>query len=267
MSECPVSTLRLSVRGGVAAFAYGLFAYLGFLGTILYAIGFVGNLWVPKSIDSGPSAPLLTALTMNIALLALFAVQHSVMARPAFKGWWTRYVPAAVERSTYVILSSLALVLLFWQWRALPMSVWTVDNEAGRLVLSLLSWSGWATVFASTFLINHFELFGLKQVFARASRRVLAGPVFSTPLLYRMVRHPLYLGFVFAFWATPDMTVGHLLFALATTGYILVAIRLEERDLIAVFGDQYRHYQRDVPMLLPLVKRRSVRTPAGSVTP
>lgn len=252
MSACPITTIRRSVSGRVVAVLYGVLAYGLFLATILYAIGFVGDLWVPKSINSGPTHSLLATLNIDIALLALFAVQHSVMARPAFKRAWTRLVPMSVERSTYVVFASAALMLLFWQWQPIPTLVWTIDNEVGRVVLNLMFWGGWGLVFASTFLINHFELFGLRQVFARAMNRSIPRSSFRTPLFYRVVRHPLYLGFLLAFWSTPEMTAGHLVFAIGTTGYILLAIMLEERDLIDTFGEQYRRYRREVRMLLPL---------------
>ena len=261
MSACPMTTIRQSLSGGIVAVLYGVFAYVLFLVTVLYAIGFVGNFWVPKSIDSGHEGSLLTVLNVDLALLALFAVQHSVMARPAFKRWWTRLVPMAVERSTYVIFASGALMLLFWQWRPIVMPIWTIENAAVRAVLDVMYWMGWVLVFASTFLINHFDLFGLRQVFARALNRTIPAPVFRTPLLYRLVRHPLYLGFLIAFWSTPDMTAGHLVFAIGTTGYILVAIYLEERDLMVAFGERYRRYRREVRMLLPLPVRRGTSDP------
>ncbi len=256
MSTCPITTMRQSLSGGIVAVLYGLFAYAFFFATILYAIGFVGNLWVSKSIDSGSTGSLLSTLNIDIALLALFAVQHSVMARPAFKRWWTRLVPMSVERSTYVIFASAALMLLYWQWQPIPTRVWTIDNDPGRFVLNAGYWIGWAMVFGSTFLINHFELFGLRQVFARAMNRAIPEQQFRTPLLYRIVRHPLYLGFLIAFWSTPDMTAGHLVFAIGTTGYMLLAIVLEEHDLIDAFGEQYRRYRKEVPMLLPLPMRK-----------
>ena len=237
---------------------YGAACYAAFLATILYAIGFVAGLGVPKHIDNGASSGFATALLVDIALLGLFAVQHSGMARPGFKRWWTRIVPASIERSTYVLLSSLVLILLFWQWQPLPQQVWSVDDGLARKMLHAFSAVGWLLVFSSTFLINHFELFGLQQVWRQgrghdAAERI---PPFVTRAFYRIVRHPLMLGFLIAFWATPTMTLGHLLFAAATTAYIFVAVKfLEERDLVAVYGDTYRDYQRRVPMILPLPRR------------
>lgn len=248
---------------GLAALFYGLVAYFLFLGTILYAIGFVGNFAVPKGIDDGETGPLATALAVNILLLGGFAIQHSVMARQGFKRWWTRFVPKSVERTTYVLLASSVLILLFWQWRPIPDPIWTVTGPAA-VILTAIFWIGWGLVFLSTFLIDHFELFGLRQVWARLRGKPLPPPSFKTPLFYRAVRHPLYLGFLLAFWATPTMTAGHLLFAVATTGYILIAIALEERDLVALFGDQYRRYRREVSMLVPLPARKSRPVPAMS---
>jgi protein-S-isoprenylcysteine O-methyltransferase Ste14 len=233
---------------------YGLGAYALFLVTILYAIGFVGNFLVPKSIDTGTPASVVEAVSLNLLWLGLFAAQHSVMARPGFKRWWTRFVPKSIERSTFVLFASLALLLLYWQWRPMPQPIWNVEGAAGTW-LQAVSWLGWALVFASTFMIHHFELFGLRQVVAAWARRALPEASFQTPLLYRYVRHPIYLGFLLAFWATPHMSAGHLLFALATTGYILIGIQLEERDLMAQFGSQYGSYRERVNMLLPAPAR------------
>jgi protein-S-isoprenylcysteine O-methyltransferase Ste14 len=253
---------------GLAAVLYGIVAYVTFVISLLYAIGFVGNLAVPKSIDSGMPGPLLASLLVNTLLLGLFAVQHSVMARPGFKRWWTRFVPRPVERSTYVLFASLVLLLLFWQWRPMPYPVWTVETPVAALALDAIFWFGWGLLLLSTCLLSHFELFGLSQVFARMLRRELPGATFHTPLLYRHVRHPIYLSFLLVFWSTPSMTFGHLLFAGATTGYILLAIQLEERDLIHLFGDQYRRYRQNVAMLLPLPGRRiTARTGAPAPSP
>ena len=235
----------------LTAFLFGAVAYLTFLFTILYAIGFVEGLVVPKDIDTGPKSPVLEALAINLALMSLFAVQHSVMARNSFKQWWTQFIPKPVERSTYVLLASLTLLLLFWQWRPMPAVIWHVEEPEMAVAITGLSFVGWVIVFTSTFLINHFELFGLHQVANHLAGREMSPPVFRTPLLYKFVRHPIYLGFIIAFWAAPTMTAGHLLFAAVTTAYIFVGILLEERDLTAMFGDDYRRYRERVSMLLP----------------
>jgi protein-S-isoprenylcysteine O-methyltransferase Ste14 len=243
--------------GRILALAYGVAAYLVFFGTILYAIGFVTGIVVPKTIDTGVMESASAAIVLNILLLSIFAVQHSVMARKPFKRWWTQFVPTAIERSTYVLLSSLALILVFWQWRPIPAIVWEVSDPTPAAALLGLSLMGWVIVFLSTFLINHFELFGVRQVVLNLMGRDGGETKFRTPLLYKMVRHPLYLGFIIAFWATPVMTAGHLLFAMVTTGYILVGIALEERDLVEHFGDEYRRYRERVSMLVPFLGRKS----------
>jgi methanethiol S-methyltransferase len=235
---------------------YGAGCYIAFLVAFVYAIGFVGNIGVPRSIDHGITAPIAEALVVNVLLLGLFAMQHSVMARPAFKRWWTRLVPKVLERSTYVLLSSLVLILMFWQWRTMPVIVWDVTWMPGRVGLWTLFGLGWATVLLSTFMISHFDLFGLRQVYSAWRGTPYSELEFRTSLLYRIVRHPLMLGFIVAFWAAPTMTAGHLLFAVATTAYILIAIQLEEHDLNAALGDRYRDYRHRVPMLVPSLHRR-----------
>lgn len=239
------------------AVLYGGACYAAFLATFLYAIAFVAGVGVPKHIDNGASIPLAAAMAIDIALLALFAIQHSGMARPSFKRWWTRFVPQSIERSTFVLVSSLALLLLFWQWRPLPQTVWHIEFAPARACLWGISLLGWLLVLTSSFTINHFELFGLRQVWLHARQRKAIEEPFVIRAMYRIVRHPLMLGFLIAFWFTPEMTVGHLLFAAVVTGYILIAVRfLEERDLVAIHGDAYREYQRKVPMLVPWRKRQ-----------
>ena len=237
-------------------FAYGVFSYLIFFGTFLYAIGFIGNFGVPTTLDGAARGSFALNLLIDAGLLTLFAVQHSVMARKWFKDLWTRVVPPPVERSTYVLFSSLALILLFWQWRPLGGAVWSVENPAGVFVLRALFAFGWLLVLVSTFLINHFDLFGLRQVWFYLLGKPCEPLKFGTPVLYRVVRHPLYVGWFFAFWMTPQMTFAHLLFAIATTAYILLAIRFEERDLVREHGDAYEAYRREVPMLIPLTGGR-----------
>jgi methanethiol S-methyltransferase len=244
----------------ITTFVYGVICYLAFLATFLYAIGFIGNFGVPKSIDSGPQSPFLEALAINCALLGLFAVQHSVMARQWFKRAWTRVVPTSVERSTYVLLSSVALLLLFWKWEPMGGVIWNIENDSARWLLHVAYGFGWLTVFVSTLLINHFDLFGLRQVWLRVLDRPYTPLAFRTPGPYRFIRHPLYLGWFIVFWSAPVMTVTHLVFALATTGYILVAIQFEERDLIKMHGE-YAEYRRRVPMILPLGSRKREEVP------
>ena len=248
-------------------FAYGTFSYLIFLGTFLYAIGFIGNFGVPTTLDGAARGPLAISFAIDAALLTLFAVQHSVMARKWFKDWWTRIVPKPIERSTYVLFSSIALILLFTLWRPLGGVVWSVEDPTGRLVLRGLFAFGWGLVLFSTFLINHFDLFGLRQVW----RYLLGQPEgtlrFATPGPYRLVRHPLYVGWLFAFWMTPLMTYAHLLFSIATTAYILLAIQFEERDLVREHGETYEKYRKSVPMLVPSFRKHGTEPSAGIVKP
>ena len=233
------------------AFLFGAVAYFTFVFTILYAVGFVSDLVVPKTIDAGAISSSFAALAINLGLMSLFAVQHSVMARKSFKQWWTQFIPKSVERSTYVLFASLTLLLLFWQWRPMPAIVWHIEEPEMAATIATLSFGGWVLVFTSSFLINHFELFGLHQVANNLTGRQMPAPIFRTPFLYNFVRHPIYLGFIIAFWAAPTMSVGHLLFAAVTTAYIFIGILLEERDLIDMFGDEYRRYKQRVSMLLP----------------
>jgi len=248
----------------IIAFLYGVVSYAVFFATFLYAIGFVGNLVVPKSLDSPADGPWLNALLIDLVLLAVFALQHSIMARPAFKRVLTRVVSPVVERSTYVLLSSLALILLFWQWRPLGGVVWTVENQIGVTLLYAGFAFGWALVLVTTFVINHFDLFGLRQVWRHVRGQPQQGLKFVQPVLYRMVRHPLYVGWFFAFWCTPTMTLTHLLFAVMTTAYILIAIQLEERDLMAEHPE-YADYRKRVPMLIPFLRGRARGSPGAAL--
>lgn len=239
----------------VAAVVYGVVAYLAFLLSFLYSVGFISDMVVPKTIDSGPAAPVATAVIINLALLGLFAVQHSGMARPAFKRMWTRWVPEPVERSTYVLAASVCLALICAFWSPIPGVVWSVTAPWAVAAIWIAFAAGWLIVLSSTFLISHWDLFGLRQVWSWRRAGITPPPEFRTPLFYRVVRHPLYLGFIVAFWAAPTMTWGRLLFAGATTAYVLIAIQLEEHDLMGVFGEQYAAYRRRVSMLLPLPRR------------
>jgi len=243
--------------GKLVAFLYGIVAYLVFAIVIVYSLGFVSGLVVPKTIDSGPVGPLVESIVINIVLLTIFALQHSMMARPQFKTWWTTIVPKSVERSTYVLLASLVLALVFWQWRPIPGVVWVVKEPTIATSLLHLGLLGWVLVFLSTFMINHFELFGLHQVANNLAGKPMPPMKFKTPMLYNVVRHPIYLGFIIFVWATPVMTAGHLLFAAVVTAYIFVGIALEEHDLIAVFGDEYRRYRQRVAMIVPFIGRSS----------
>jgi methanethiol S-methyltransferase len=243
-------------------FVYGVGAYLIFLATFLYAVAFVGGFAVPNRLDGPLQTHLFNALLIDAALLGLFAIQHSVMARPWFKERWTQIIPWAIERSTYVLCASLALALVIWQWRPIGFQIWSVQDPIARGLLWTLFASGWGLVLVVTFLINHFDLFGLRQVWLPLMGKPYTQVNFVTPLPYRVVRHPLYFGFVLAFWMTPNMTLAHLVFAVLTTIYILVAIQLEERDLVAVHGSTYENYRRTVPMILPKLRRRAAAPPA-----
>ena len=247
---------------GIVTLAYGVLSYMVFFVTFLYAIGFIGNLVVPKSLDSGPTDPFMKAFAIDLGLLALFAVQHSVMARPGFKRMIAKVIPEGTERSTYVLASSVALIVMFWQWRPLGGVVWDVHHPVARALLFAGFAFGWTLVLVTTFVINHFDLFGLRQSWRAFRGQPQAGLRFVTPALYRVVRHPLYVGWFFAFWSTPSMTVTHLLFAVMTTAYILVAIQLEERDLMKAHPE-YAEYRRRVPMLVPRWSQR--RTSAKPV--
>ena len=239
-------------------FLYGVICYIVFFGTFLYAVGFIGNIIVPKSIDSAATVPFGEALLINIALLGVFALQHSVMARQGFKKWWTKFVPVQIERSTYVMFTNLALILMFWQWQPMGGVIWNVQDPTIQVILYGIFAFGWLMVLVSTFLINHFDLFGLRQVWLQLIGKKYTNLGFVTPGPYKLIRHPLYFGFLLAFWATPTMTVAHLLFAIATTGYILIAIQLEEKDLGSIHGRDYAEYKKKVPMLLPFGKKKKL---------
>ncbi len=247
--------------GRVAIFAYGVIAYLVFFFAFLYAIGFVGGIVVPKTIDSGEPTSTVTAILINALLLGLFAVQHSIMARPWFKRIWTKIIPAAAERSTFVLLASLLLLLMYWQWRPLPEIVWQVQNEAVTMILQALFWLGWGIVLISTFIINHFDLFGLRQIWLNWRGEPYTFLPFKVTAFYRVVRHPIMLGFIVAFWAAPTMSQGRLLFAIATTAYILLALQFEERDLVHYHGERYAAYKSKVPMIVPLPKLAEKQLP------
>jgi len=251
-----LQTRSETIMKKLLALAYGAIAYGFFFCTFLYAIGFVGNVAVPKTIDTGTAVALPQAVIIDAVLLSLFALQHSIMARQGFKRVWTRIVSRHVERTTFVVAASGVLALLLWQWRPIPAAVWDVRGTTLGTVLSGAFWLGWALLLLATFLIDHFELFGLRQVWAYARGRELHSPDFKTPALYRLVRHPIYLVFVIAFWSAPVRSAGYLLFSVATTGYILLGICFEERDLIAAYGQRYREYRARVPMLIPLLKAR-----------
>lgn len=249
-----------SVAGRTFALVYGVISYLFFLASLLYAMGFVGNVLVPKSIDSGAAdgAGVGTAVLVNVILLGIFAVQHSVMARQEFKRIWTKLVPRPIERSTYVLISSLLLFLLYWLWVPIPAAVWDVSGTSLGTLLWVMYWIGWGLVLASSFFIDHFELFGLRQVYAQFQQVEFDPPDFQAPYLYKYVRHPLMLGFFIAFWATPRMSTGHMIFSIATSGYIVIGTLLEERDMIRRFGDRYKRYRKAVGMFFPLPSNQPV---------
>ncbi len=249
-------SLLNTLIGKLAGIAYSLFSYVFFLLTFLYLMGFLGSVWVPKTINSGPALSWPLALLVDVLLITLFAVQHSGMARKSFKNWWLNYVPAPVERATYVLVTSAVLALMFWLWQPIDTPVWTVESSVARALLAAGYWTGWGIVLLATFLLSHFELFGIKQALDALRLPKAAPCTFKTPMLYKIVRHPLYLGFLIAFWVTPDMSVGHLVFALTSTLYIVIGTQLEEKDLVVLFGDKYRRYQKEVGMLLPFMRRK-----------
>ena len=234
------------------AFVYGIIAYVIFLAAFLYAIPFIGGFWVPKTLDTGSQSSIIYAVIIDLILLSIFAVQHSVMARPQFKKWWTKIIPRSIERSTYVLLASVILLLIYWLWQPLPTVVWDVQSQPFVILLYALFTVGWLIVFLATFMINHFHLFGLKQVYEYMNNMEIKQPEFRIKYFYRFVRHPIMLGFIIAFWAVPFMTFGHLLFSAVSTLYILIAVKfLEERDLVKFHGEKYEQYQKNVPMLIP----------------
>ena len=249
--------LNTSFLSRILAFIYGIICYLIFLITSVYAVGFLGNIFVPKSIDSVNQVSLIQGLLIDVTLLGIFALQHSIMARQQFKTWWTKFISQTIERSTYVLLSSLALILLFWQWQPIGITIWNIDNLVVKIIFYSLFAFGWIIVLFSTFFINHFDLLGVRQVYLYFQGKEYTNLEFKTPALYQYVRHPLYVGWLLAFWMTPLMTVAHFLFALMTTIYILIAIQLEEKDLADIHGEKYNNYRREVPMLIPFMGKKS----------
>ena len=240
----------------ILALAFGVVCYGLFFVSFLYLVGFLGKFVVPKDIDSGEQGPPAVALAVNVLLMGLFGAQHSVMARRGFKAWWTRYVPRPIERSVYVLLTAVCLILIYRFWQPMLGTVWSIENPAGRLAVQGLYLAGYGVVLVATFLIDHFDLFGLRQVYLYARGQDYSAKRFMTPGPYKLIRHPLYVGWFITFWATPDMTVGHLLFAVGMSGYILLAIPHEERDLLHFLGDEYRRYRDKTPMLLPIPRRK-----------
>jgi len=261
---CPIHALiewkaTGSLGSRLAILAFGLIAYIAFFGTILYSIGFVGDFIVPKSINSGTPGPLIPSLLINGSLLVVFVVQHTIMARSRFKLWFTKFVPNAMERSTFVLLSSVILMATYWLWQPLPEMVWSVNNPITSNGLWVLFGLGWVLVFASTFMLSHFDLFGLRQITMNAAGKTYRPIEFRLVWLYKIVRHPLMLGFIVAFWATPQMSIGHLFFAIMTTGYIIFGTWIEERDLVSAFGESYIEYRQRVRGLIPLPKFHSTK--------